>query len=415
MIKKIKNRLYDILRWSEKYTKTDMVYLASGGFWVNLNTIISNIFALMLSLAFARFVSKDTYGTYQFLISLSSIIGGFTLMGMNNAVTQAVARGFEGTFQASIKEQIRFSLIPFIVGLCISLYYFLAGNNTISISILIIAILLPITNTLNTWTAFLNGKKDFKNIFLFSQIINILYYAGLTSIIFIKPQVLPFILISFLLNTLANILIYRLILSKYQPNNKNDAEAIKFGKKLSISNILPTIATNIDNLVIFHFLGAAQLAVYVFASSIPERLGSLLRPISNVAFPKMSTKKPEEIASIIPKKTLQLFLLSLTGGAIYVIFAPLIFKILFPTYTSSIVYSQVYTFATILHITTSFPLTALYATLSKKIYNINLSYPIYNIIFIYSGAYFFGIWGVIFAKIASNTILLAQAQYYTKK
>ena len=36
MINKIKNRIYNILRQSEKYTQTDMVYLAKGGFWLTL-------------------------------------------------------------------------------------------------------------------------------------------------------------------------------------------------------------------------------------------------------------------------------------------------------------------------------------------------------------------------------------------
>ena len=36
MFKNFKDKTYNLLRWSEKYTKTDMVYLAQGSFWLSL-------------------------------------------------------------------------------------------------------------------------------------------------------------------------------------------------------------------------------------------------------------------------------------------------------------------------------------------------------------------------------------------
>ena len=35
--KNIKEYLFSLLRLSEKYFKTDMVYLAKSGFWINLS------------------------------------------------------------------------------------------------------------------------------------------------------------------------------------------------------------------------------------------------------------------------------------------------------------------------------------------------------------------------------------------
>ena len=36
----LKKRLVHILRWSERYTKTDMVYFASGNFWLITSRVI---------------------------------------------------------------------------------------------------------------------------------------------------------------------------------------------------------------------------------------------------------------------------------------------------------------------------------------------------------------------------------------
>ncbi len=414
-MKSLKNGLVRILRWSEAYTKTNMIYLVKNSFWVNAHTVTTNAFVFLLSILFARFVSKDVYGTYQFLISLGGIIGGATLMGMNSAVTQAVARGFEGTLKASVYEQLKFLYIPFVLGILGSGYYLFFNNLTLSVSLALIAILLPISNAFNTWSAYISGKADFKHLFLYNQIINILYYGGLIALIFISPQTITLILGTFLLNTLANIFIYFIVIKKHTPNTQIDTEALQYGKKLSLSSVLPLIALHIDNLIIFHFLGPAQLAIYAFASNIPERLGGLLRPISTIALPKLSTINPQHIPGILRSKIIQLFMLSVVSGLIYILVAPLMFNLLFPLYTSSIIYSQAYAVVTILSITAGLPLAALFATRSTHIFTLNIAHPLYSIVFMSIGVYFYGIPGVIGAKIISGVLLLIQSYTYSQK
>ncbi len=406
MIQKARVKIYKLLRWSEQYTKTDMVYLAKSSFWINASTVTAALFAFALSIAFSRFVSKETYGIYQFLISISSMLGVLTLTGMNSAVTQAVSRGFEGVFKNSIKIQIKFSVIPFLAGIIASLYYFINGNQTISISIFAIALLLPFANAFNTWGGFLGGKKDFKNAFRYAQIINFIYYAGMIACIYFFPKTVALIITNFFLLTITNLIVYLIVLKKYKPNKNNDNETLAYGKKLSLSNILPTIALSIDSLAIFHFLGATELAIYAFASNIPIRLGGLLRPISMAAFPKFAEKKPEELKKVLPRKTLQLFILSLTGGIIYILLAPFIFKIFFPQYMESVFYSQVYAINVVIGITANLLMTSLSATRSEKVFLLNILNPFFNIIAVVSLIYFFGIWGAIAGKMISNGFAL---------
>ena len=412
---KLKNKSIKGLRWLEQYTNTDMVYLVKNSFWMNTSTVITSIFAFILSITFARFLDKETYGMYQFLISISSILGAMTLTGMNAAVIQAVARGFEGVFKKSVETQIKFGIIPFVAGVIASLYYLLNGNHVLSVSILIMAIFLPFANALNTWGSFLSGKKDFKNSFVYSQIINIIYYAGMISCIFIFPNAIVLIFANFLLVTISNLIVYFAVIKKYKPNENNEAEALSYGKKLSLSSILPMIALNIDNIAIFHFLGATQLAIYAFASNIPERIGGLLRPISTAAFPKFAEKDPEEIKKVLPKKTLQLFLLSLLGGVFYLILAPFVYKIFFPQYIDSIFYSQIYVLVIIIATTSSLPMVSLFATRSKGVYKFNIYNPLFNIVIIISFVYFWGIWGAIFGKIISNLFQLVISSYFVQK
>ena len=61
----LKQRIYKGLKWSQKYTQTDMVYLAKGGFWLGMGQIITGLASFLLTLAFANLVPKETFGTYK--------------------------------------------------------------------------------------------------------------------------------------------------------------------------------------------------------------------------------------------------------------------------------------------------------------------------------------------------------------
>ena len=403
----LKTKIVSILRYSERYTKTDMVYLAKNSFWLNLNTIISSAFALALSVVFARYLDKEIYGNYQFLISLASIVGTLTLTGMNASVIQSVARGYEGVLKKSVWVQIKYALIPFCLGVAISLYYFLNNNITISYSLIAISILMPITSAFNTWAAFLSGKKDFYKTFTLSQASNLFYYSVMFVCIFIFPQTVTLVFANFLASAITNFLIYLRVSKKYVSNNLEDEGSIEYGKKLSVSSILPLISIHIDNILVFHLLGASNLAIYAFASNIPEKFISLIRPISTVALPKMSVKNPDNFRKELGSKIFKLLLFSFLFSLIYILLAPFVYKILFPNYTDSILYSQVYVIAAAISTTTSLAVSFMFASRSNKIYTYNIINPIFNIAAMITGTYFFGIWGLIASRVMGNFFSLS--------
>src|SRR3989344_8728279 len=108
---KFRHKIIKILFWLQKYTKTDMVYLTVGGFWLILGKIVFNISGFLLIIAFANLLSKEAYGTYQYVLSVASILAIPTLSGMNSAIVRAVAQGYEGSFLPAIKTQIQWGIL----------------------------------------------------------------------------------------------------------------------------------------------------------------------------------------------------------------------------------------------------------------------------------------------------------------
>ena len=169
---------------------------------------------------------------------------------------------------------------------------------------------------------------------------------------------------------------------------------------------------NIDIIIIFHFLGATNLAIYIFASNIPERISGLLRPISVIALPKFSEKKPSEVKSSVFAKLWKLSALALLGWLFYFFLSPFLFKIFFPQYTQSVTYSQIYAIVFIFSTFSSLLSTALSSIRSKALFKFNIINPLFNVAIIFIMVYFFGLWGAIIGKITGSVFQTALSWYY---
>jgi O-antigen/teichoic acid export membrane protein len=175
--------------------------------------------------------------------------------------------------------------------------------------------------------------------------------------------------------------------------------------------ILGTLAAQLDSFLIFHFIGSATLAVYSFATIIPERLAGILKFIPGIAMPKLAEKSEDEVKLIIKKKILIFIGLIACIIVGYALLSPLVFNIFFPTYTDSIPLTQLYSlsFFSLAAIMLQTALTSQKKT--KELYTINVSMPIIRIILLTTLLYFFGVWGLLWAQIISNVISFIMQWY----
>lgn len=400
----LKSRLVRLLRWSEKYTKTDMVYLAHGGFWINLGSISVSLFSFALYLAFARFLPKEAYGTYQYLLSVGSIVGAFTLTGMNSALTRAVARGHEGTVNASFPLQLRWGLLPLLGAWAMAAYYLSHGNSIIGFGLILIGVFVPLNNALNSYGAWIGGRKDFRAAFFFNLFTNVLFYPALIITAFFSKAALLLLAVNLLTQALALILCYRAAERKYKPNTAVDPEAFSLGNHLSLMGIYASIVSQIDNVLAFHMLGANPLAIYSFATALPDRIGSLVKFIPAIALPKLSTRAPDETRRTLGPRLVWAVAGSAVIALVYMLFARLFFSIFFPTYLASVPYSMLYALAIIPSIGGIF-YTALTAHRSiRALYIFNGVIPTLQLILMIAGVWLWGLWGLIIAKITTYSV-----------
>lgn len=411
----IKSKIYDILRWSEKYTKTDMVYLAHGGFWLTLGQIISASSAFLLAIAFANLLPKETYGTYKYILSIAGILAIPTLSGMNTAIVQAVARGYEGSLVPALKTKIRWGLLGGLASIILAGYYYFNGNTTLTISFLISAVFLPFMDSFGLYNSLLQGRKLFKISAQYAILSQIIAIISLITALFFTKNLFLIIFTYFASWTALRFIFLKITLKKFSPNQNRDPKTISYGKQISLVGIIITIASYIDRLVLFHYLGAAQVAIYSIAIAPPEQIKSVFKNLSILTLPKFAQSQKEEIKKTLPYKLFLLFILIACLIIVYILAAPFIFKILFPKYAESVFYSQLAIFMIIGGIVPILYSVLLAKRANSEIYQSNIYISVFQIITTMAFGYLFGIIGIVTAKILTQVFALLLSFWFFLK
>ncbi len=405
IFEKTKNLIYSLLKKSERYTQTDMIYLAKGGFWLTLGQIISTAASLLLAIAFANLLDPTTYGNYKYILSLVGVLGIFALTGIGTAVTQAVARGLEDSFYTGFKTKLKWGLLGSLVAIGGAIYYWIRGNYLLPIPLLISAIFLPLMLASQIYGSFLVGRRLFSIQVKYSVFSRIVSAGAIITTLLITKNLFWIIAVYFVSNTFLNYSFYLISKRKFQPNKKEDPQTLSYGKHLSLMNVFNQMAFYLDRILVFHYLGAIELAIYQFAIAPPEQIKGLLKNIRPLALPKFSQGKKEEIKKTIFKKMGKLFLFLLPIVAIYIFIAPFLYKIFFPQYLKSVFYSQLFILS-LLCVPFSFLGIIILQSqkAQKQLYQLNIFSSITKIIILFLFVYFYGLLGVILARIISRFI-----------
>ncbi len=399
MLEALKTKTYNLLRWSEKYTRTDMVYLAKGGGWLSLGKAVSMTCAFILSIAFANLLPKEVYGNYKYVISAISLLSLFTLSGMGTAMARSSAQGKDGSLDLAIKTEIKWGLLGGLLSALLAVYYWWNGNLILSWSFGIVSIFVPFFNVYNLYASILQGKKRFDLLVRFEIFTQIINFILVLPIILLAQQVWILIIPYLFVNSWLQKAWLYLTKKTISLNDVQDHEAVSYGKNLSVLNVLNMGAALIDQILVFHFLGAVNMAIYNIALAPTEHLKSVFKMIGPLAFPKFAEQKHDIPAGAMYKKMFKFGLVVLSVCLLYIVAAPYLYSILFPAYQESVVYTQILAFS-LIAIVNILPITALQAQMkTKKLYWWNSIVAIVQILSVFIGVFYFGLMGAVLAKV----------------
>lgn len=405
-----------IIKWSrfklDHYghkLQIDLVYLVKNEFWVHSRQALTLITGLAVSVAFARLASKETYGQYNLILAILALFSLFSLPGLNTAVMQSVARGYEGSYKPAVKKSFLWSLlgVPIILGT--GVYYYYYNNQIIGICLMMSSIFFPFLNAPNTWDAFLQGKKRFDLSAKYGSFQAILNAAALTIIIFSNPDNLVLIFAIYLIsNTILNCLLFLKSLSLIE-NDVQDKDCLRYGYFITTTNIVGTIAKNIDKILIATLLGAPQLAIYVIAIMIPTKITETLKLTLSPLTPKFCQDENQmsTILEKIGRVSMPIILMIFGIGLMYYLFIDDVILLLFgENYTNAIVYSKILLPMILISIPNVFLGT--FAIAKKNQTAIIAGYHIFPFIKLFIMSSFIYLWGIMGAVWGLNLSVAVQ-------
>lgn len=414
-MEKLLGAVHRLLRSLEPHAKTDVVYLASGGFWLVLGQAGAALTAFVFSLVVARYLPPDTYGSFRYISSLVTMIGAVSLTGLGTTIVRAVAQGHESALPSSFKKNLHWSALMILCVMGVVGYYGSQGASELALSILIAGIATVIINAASLYNAYWNGKKDFYHGTIYWTIANVVATAAATLTILYTSNLLLIVSAFFIGSALINMFLYYATLRRLSlpltPQPSSDQDSIH----LSFLNFLNTIASHVDKIIVFQMLGAAQLAIYTFALAIPEQLRAVLKSSARLALPRFAERPFKDIQASLDQRLLRFSVLILCMAIAYVFAAPYLFRILFPAYMSSVPYSQLFAL-TLFTTLGTIPLTALQAhAKTRALYThaviSNVVQITSSIVFIY----YFGLWGAAFAVVVNRFTNLVVPLYLFRR
>ena len=400
-MKNPKQKITSFLHWTEKYTKTNMVYLVSGLSWSLIGQISASIIALSLGIIMAKYVPKDVYGTYKFIIATIAILSTFSLSGLNSAVFQSVANGYRSSVTFGFKENLKWSTGIFLGAFVIAIYYFLNGNITFAIGILLGGCASPFLVGYNLYLSLLTGVKDFRLATIYGEFwTNFIPAVSVALVAYFDPEPLLLIFAYFISNVTITAYAYYKSLQKYSDTEKKyDPALLNYSKHLSFMNILTGFAGNIDQILLFHYVGAIELAIYNFATAIPDQMKGPLKIFDTMVQTKFKDRSDREISFGMKNKIISILIVSFFAMLFYIIAAPLIFKFVFPNYTDAITYSQIYAISLLSFFGSP---AGSYLSIKKKIkeqYIYSISISLLQILAFAVGVIYGGLMGLIIARV----------------
>lgn len=415
MINKLKSRTYDFLRWSQKYTGTDNVYLAKGGFWLALGHGAQIILGLILLVAFANLLPKEAYGTYQYIISIAGIVSVFTLTGMGTAIMRAAARGSDSSLRYGFRIRLKWSIGIVIASGVMAIYYYINGNTLLASGLLIVGAFQPFISGFGMYKSYLIGKQLFRDITTLETVQKILPFVALLPALFLTNDPLIIVLIYFSSHAISLFLVYKIVNSKNPAPLTPDPDLTNYSKHLSVISSISKAADCLDKVLIWYFLGAVPTAVYTLAQNPISHMNSLFQLIYSLTFSKIMRKDIRTLKITLPPKIRRYFVFVAISVGVYILASPFFFKIFFPAYPESIIYSQL--LALTMLATPRFFLGQVFIAhkMKKEQYMVNISTPIVKIALLGILLPFYGIFGAVFALIGTNIFATAIYWYLFNK
>lgn len=404
----LRSRISALIERLEKHAQTDLRYIARGGFWLTTSNATIALTAFISSIAFGYFVPKDVFGMYQYMLTILGILTIATLPKVNDAMSQAVARGIEGELRKAFRVRTRWGVLASLGALGIATYYYLNSNILLSETFAIVALFVWCFDALGMYVTYLKAKKLFREASMYKVIFRVAGLLCMIGVIWWTQNLWAIVFAYFAIYGGIHVLSGIRTLRQYPPNELQDPDAIRYGKSLSFLGAFKAIVMQLDKVLVFHYLGAAELAVYFFATAPVDQLRSMLSALAELALPKFSQAREAALRSTLIRKLLRFeFAILLPITVVYIVCIPYVFPLVFPAYRESVPFTEIYALSIIFFPTLLLSTALLAQKKERAIWLTRIVSPIIRLAVLIPAVQWWGLWGMTIGVVVVYALDLA--------
>ncbi len=391
-----------------RFFRLDLSYLIKGGAWTSLSFVVGTLASLVTMVAFGNLLPRETFGTYNYLLSLGASLSFLTLSGVGPAVMRAVARGYENVVPTALRIELKWNLLAVATISAVAVYYGYRGNFLFCFSLLLLTLAYPVAEAFHIYKSVLTGQRRFKILTQITSVISIVGAFITVLVLFFTDNILILIGVYSLMTLVPNMIVYRLLarrIDQAKPDEEQIAEMRRSAFHFTGAGVIGVIASYIDKIVLFQAAGPSALAVYGFALAGPDRLKSLIKNWGSIALPRLAGKSLGQIRAVVYKHIGFSLLVGAGLSFIYWFAAPPLFKIFLPRYLDAIFYSQVMTLGLIVvPVSVYIGLIFTSQNMLKAMYTLNFGNHLARITLFVVFGYLWQTWGLVAASILSSLI-----------
>lgn len=396
------------LKKLQRHFQLDLKYFLKNYSYLTSAQMASLAIGILMSVAFARLLPKETYGQYNYILSVIGILAIFALPGMGTAISRAAARGHDGTLVRGVKEKFKWSILGSVGLIGVGGYYFLSGSILLGRCFVIASLLFPVFENFQAYNAFLSGKKSFGRRAKYQITVQIFSVLATFLALYFTRNLLIIITVSLASTSLLRGYFLRMTL-KNMENQSDEPGAVSFGRHMTLVGIPGTITSYADQIIIGAFLSFPELATYTIAKGFMNRIKALLDPIPTLTFPKLAEIGEREAFAEVKKRFLKLVLLVAVVCGIAAAICPYLITFLYSQrYADSGFYAQLLLAALFFGMPVAVINKALLSSQRKikEIYKLEVFHMVVEMVFLMPLIFKFGLLGVVLAKVASNLLVM---------
>lgn len=381
--------------------------------WIVTGQVLVSITAFGMTYALANYVTEAVAGMFRFVLALYAAISAFALVGMNNALMNAVAAGNSGSYKFAVYKKIQYGLIgSLILGATALHYAFNVGDVRLAQALVIVSLLLPWIEAFSLSGPYLSGASRFKHSSIFLTIERIVTSGAVVLVSLVQPSVLAISTAYFVLRFLVAFLLYFKSKKIVPPNNLVDESILTYAKHLTGMSLFGVLTAQLDKFILFFFFGPISLATFWIASVLPQEVGRFSSVILGSFFPRLVKSNSELSFKFVQKSFILLSVIGITGSIAYMFIAQYIFALFLPLYDNAVSMSVVLMLA---YAVNPYTIVWNYLTAKKKInelYIFNIGEPVLLLLAYALFVPWLGVWGLVLALCFRTFCLNLLSVYY---